>query len=143
MEAQATVGQGIELEAETLEVDSLARFNVSVVRVGGIGQLGLVEVVARFGEDNPFLPKVDTDAEYGSDVLSEKVLLFERGAVGDVQIHLNALELQFVAQSDVVDVFAGLVFNHVDRIGRLEHVEVAVPHQSVGVTALHGLVDEG
>ena len=41
-------------------------------------------------------------------------------------------------QGDIVDELAGLVFNHVDRVGRLEDSEVAVPHQVVGINALHG-----
>ena len=108
-----------------------------------VGQLGLVEVVASLGKHDPFLPDVDANAIDGSEVLSEELLLLEGGTVDDVEVHLHTLELQFVAQGDVVDVFAGLVFDHIDRVGRLEDAEVAVPHQVVGIDALHGLVDEG
>ena len=103
----------------------------------------MVEVVASLGEHDPFRPDVYTDAVDGGDILTEELVLLKRGTVDDVQIHLHALKLQLVAQSDVVDELTGLVFNHVDGIGRLEHTEVAVPHQVVGVDALHGLVDEG
>ena len=43
----------------------------------------------------------------------------------------------------LVDELAWLVFNHVDRIGRFEHAEVAVPHHIVGVNALHRGINEG
>ena len=79
----------------------------------GVGQLGLVVVVARFGEHDPFVADVDTDAEDGGDVLPEEMLLLEGSTIDDIEVHLHALELQLVAYGDIVDVLARLVFNQV------------------------------
>ena len=141
MEADVAVAQGVIFEAEALEVDSLAGDYILVIGFR-VGQLGFVEVVTCLGEHNPFLPDIDADAIDGGDVLTEELFLLEGSSIDDVEIHLHAFELQLVAQSNVVDELAGLIFNHVDGIGRLEDAIVAVPHQIVGVDALHGLVDE-
>ena len=142
MEADVTVAQRIVFKADALKVDFLAWGDILVVGLG-VGQLGLVEVITSFGKYNPFLPNVDADAVDGSDVLTEELLLLKRSTVDDIEIHLHTVELQLVAQGDVVDELAGLVFDHVDGIGRLEDAEIAVPHQVVGIDALHGLVDKG
>ena len=146
MEAEAAVAHRIVFEAKAFKInlftwkDILVEgFLAVVVRVG---QLGLVEIVTGLGEDNPFLPDIDADTKNGGDVLSEELLLFKRGAVEDVEIHLHAVELQFVAQRNVVDELALFVFNHVHGIGRLENTEIAIPHEVVGVDTLHGRVDE-
>ena len=142
METQTAITHGIVFKTETFEIHLLARDNILVVGLG-VGQLGLVEVVASLGKDNPFRPDVHTDTVDGRDVLTEKLVLFERGSVDDIQVHLHTLELQFVTQGNVVDELTGLLFNHIDGIGCLKHAEIAVPHQVIGVDALHGLVDEG
>ena len=142
METYAAIAQGIVFKAEALKVNLLAGGDILVVGFG-VGQLGLIEVVACFGKYDPFLSNVDTDAVYGGKVLTEEFFLFKGGTVDDVEVHLHTIELQLVAQGDVVDELARLVLDHVDGIGRFEDAEVAVPHQVVGIDALHGLVDEG
>ena len=142
METEATVAHRVELKPKALEVDSLSGNHVLIVRLC-VGQLGFVEVQAGFRKNDPFFSYVEADAVDGSDILSEELGLFERGAVDDVKIHLHPVELQFVTQSDVVDELARLVLNHVDRVGGLKRAHVAVPHQVVGVDALHGCVGEG
>ena len=142
VQAQAAVAHGVVFEAKALEIHLFLR------RAGGVvgsrvGQAGGVVVVACFGKHDPFRPDVHADAIKRGEVLAEKLLLSERSAMDEVEIHLHAVELQLVAQRDIVDELAGLVFHHVHGIGRLERAEVAVPHQVVGIDALHGLVDEG
>ena len=74
-----------------------ARNHILVVDIYvSVRQLCPVVVIACFGEHNPFLPDVHADAENGGDILTEKVLLFEGGTVGDVEIHLHAFELQLI-----------------------------------------------
>ena len=127
VEADVAVAQGIILETEAFEVYFLARGYVLVVGFR-VGQLGLVEVIACLGEHDPFLADVDADAVDGSDVLAEETFLLEGGTVGDIQIHLHTVELQLVAQTDVVDELALFIFDHIHRIGGLEDAEVTVPH---------------
>ena len=62
MQTQTPVAQRIIFETEALEVDFLARDDI-LVEGFGVGQLGLIVVVAGLGEDNPFLSDVDADAE--------------------------------------------------------------------------------
>ena len=142
MEADVAVTQGVIFEAEALEVNSLAGYYILVIGFC-VGQLGFVEVVTCLGEHNPFLPDVNADAIDGGKVLAEEMLLLKGGTVDNVKVHFYAFKLQFVAQCDVVDELAGLVFDHIDGISRLEDAIVAVPHCVVGVDALHGLIDEG
>ena len=142
MQAEAAIPYRIILESETFEVHFFARDDVLVVGFS-VGKLGFVEVVAGLGENDPFLPDVDADAIDGGKVLAEELFLLKGGTVDDVKVHFHTLELELVAQCDVVDELAGLVFDHIDGLGRLENAEVAVPHCVVGVDALHGLVDEG
>ena len=117
MEAEAAVAHGIIFKAKALEINFFARRDILVIDflavVVSVGQLSLVEVVTGLGEDDSFLPDVNADAIDGCEVLPEELFLLEGGTVGDVQIHLHALELQLVAQRDVVDELALLVFNHV------------------------------
>ncbi len=142
VQAQAAVANGVELEAKALEINLFLGDVVGVVGTNVV-QTGGVVVVARLGEHDPFRPDVDADAVNGGDFLTEEGLLVEGSAVNDVQIHLHALELQLVAQSDAVDELARLVFDHVDGIGRLERAIAAVPHEVVSIDALHGRIDEG
>ena len=87
MQAEIPVAHGIILESKALEIDFLARFHVGVERVG-IGKLGVVEVIAGFGEDDPFLSNVHADAINRRDVLTEELFLLKRGTVQKIKILL-------------------------------------------------------
>ncbi len=142
MHPQVTAAHGIVLEPDTLEIDLAPGRDILVEGIrSGVG-LSLVEVIARLGEDDPLLAEVDAGADQGGEVLSEETFLLERGAVLDIDVHLQDARLDLVSQRDVVDELTRTVFDHVDGIGGLEDAEVAVPHEVVRVDALHGGRDE-
>ena len=143
MHAKVTTSHGIVFEPDAFEIDFAAGRDILVERIRCGVCLRFVEVVPRLAIDDPLLPDVETGTDEGGEILTDELVLFKRGAVLEIDVHFQDAILDLVAQGDVVDERARLVLDHVDRIGGLEHVEVAVPHQVIGVDALHGRGDEG
>lgn len=136
VETEVGTGLGVIFHAEAIGEMAVGGLAEDVVEAGadiaetGQGVFGAVLLVSPFDKDVELLVEIDIGAADNGEIVAP--VLNAVGVVDEVEVDVPVLILQFVADGDIVHIFAVGTLEHVDGMEQLEVAHLAAVEEVVG-----------